>query len=172
MAGFRTEQDMASLAATDPQAWVAEKQRMESVKGFLSQLESQIQGEKTRLAQEQEAARREKAQQQFHRTWQELGKAKIDKPALGKIFGAVSKDYGFTPQELGNVYDHRIVLMMRDAAAYKALQAKKPEVQRKVDAAPRLPSKQNVQATSRRTQERDNRFKSGRATLRDLASLL
>lgn len=172
MAGIRSDEDMAQLAQSDPQAWVAEQQRMQSVRSFLSQLDQQIEGEKKRLAEEQETSRRQKAQQMFQRTWQELGKAKIDKPALGKIFGAVSKDYGFTPQELGNVYDHRIVLMMRDAAAYRALQSQKQTVQKKVEAAPRLPSKNAAVAQSRPQRERDSRFKTGRASLRDLAAIL
>ena len=172
MAGIRSEQEMAELAHSDPQAWVAEQQRVQSVRSFLSQLDQQIEGEKQRLSQEGEASRRQKAQQMFQRTWQELGKAKIDKPALSKIYGSVSKDYGFTPAELGNVYDHRIVLMMRDAAAYKALQSQKQSVQKKVDLAPRLPSKNAAVMQSRPQRERDSRFKSGSAKLSDLASYL
>jgi len=32
---------------------------------------------------------------------------------------------GFTPQELGNIYDHRVVLALRKAALYDQMQAKR-----------------------------------------------
>lgn len=173
MAGIKSESEMAQLAQTDPGAWAAERQRVDSIRSFLSQLDDQIQGERKQLAEQQEQMRMAKAKEMFQRTWQELNKAKIDKPALGKIYGSVAKNYGFSPQELGNVYDHRIVLMMRDAAAYRDLQAKKPEVTRKVEAAKVLPAtKSAAVAQSQRSREREQRFKAGRAKLADLAAVL
>ena len=64
-----------------------------------------------------------------------------------------------------------VVKMMRDAAAFQELKAKKPEVTRKAEAAPRVPVRQST-AQTRKDQELNNKFKAGRAKLNDLAALL
>jgi len=148
MAGLKTGDEMAQLAHSDPAAWVA-----------------------ARAAQEAEAQRAQSLQQQFHQTWEVLAKEKIDKPALAKIYDGVSKSYGFTQEELGNVYDHRLVRMMRDAQAYQALKSQKADVTRKVTEAPQMPNRQ-TKKTTRLDSTLENKFKSGRAKLNDLAAYL
>jgi len=49
-----------------------------------------------------------------------------------------AKHYGFTAQEVTSALDHRILLMARDAIAYRKLQDKKPEVTQKVRTAPKI----------------------------------
>ena len=171
MAGIKTGDEMAQLAHSDPAAWVAENQRQQSVTAYLNQLDKQINGERQRAAQEAEAYRAQSLQKQFQQTWEVLEKEKIDKPALAKIYEGVNKTYGFTPEELGNVYDHRLVRMMRDAQAYQALKAQKADVTRKVSDAPRMPQRQMKQPT-RLDASLENKFKSGRAKLNDLAAYL
>jgi hypothetical protein len=62
------------------------------------------------------------------------------------------KSLGFSDQETGQVYDHRQVLILRDALKARQLQQSKPEVMKKVKAAPKLvkpgvkPSKDDVDA--------------------------
>lgn len=171
MAGLKTGDEMAQLAHSDPAAWVAENQRQQSVNAYLNQLDQQINGERARAAQEAEAHRAQSLQQQYQKTWEVLEKEKIDKPALAKIYDGVSKSYGFTPEELGNVYDHRLVRMMRDAQAYQALKSQKADVTRKVAEAPHMPNRQTKQ-TTRLDSALENKFKSGRAKLNDLAAYL
>ena len=171
MAGLKTGDEMAQLAHSDPAAWVAENQRQQSVNAYLNQLDRQINGEKQRAAQEAEAHRAQSLKQQFETTWAELEKAKIDKPTLAKIYEGVNKTYGFSPEELGNVYDHRLVKMMRDAQAYQALKSQKADVTKKVTDAPRMPNRQMKQPT-RLDAALENKFKSGRAKLNDLAAYL
>ena len=171
MAGIKTGDEMAQLAHSDPAAWVAENQRQQSVTAYLNKLDQQINGERQRAAQEAEAYRAQSLQKQFQQTWEVLEKEKIDKPALAKIYEGVNKTYGFTPEELGNVYDHRLVRMMRDAQAYQALKAQKADVTRKVSDAPRMPQRQMKQPT-RLDASLENKFKSGRAKLNDLAAYL
>jgi hypothetical protein len=168
MAGLKTGDEMAQLAHSDPAAWVAENQRQQQVNAYLNSLDQQIGGEKQRAMQEAEARRNQSIQQQYAQTWQELEKAKIDKPALAKIYESVNKTYGFSQEELSNVYDHRLVKMMRDAQAYQALKAQKADVVRKVTDAPKMP----VRQTTERDQKLEQRFKGGRAKLNDLAALL
>jgi len=53
----------------------------------------------------------------------------------GRKIVEAGKTYGFTDQELAGVVDHRMLLVLRDAAAYRELKAKKPEVSKKVETA-------------------------------------
>jgi hypothetical protein len=168
MAGIKTGDEMAQLAHSDPAAWVAENQRQQQINAYLNGLDQQIGGEKQRMAQEAEAQRQQSLKQQFQKTWEVLQQEKIDKPALAKIYEGVNKTYGFSQEELSNVYDHRLVKMMRDAQAYQSLKAQKADVTRKVSDAPKMP----VRQTSERDQKLEQRFKGGRAKLNDLAALL
>ena len=172
MAGLKTGDEMAQLAHSDPAAWVAENQRQQSVNAYLNQLDRQINGEKQRAAQEAEAHRAQSLEQQFKKTWEVLEKEKIDKPTLAKIYEGVNKAYGFSPEELGNVYDHRLVKMMRDAQAYQALKSQKADVTRKVSEAPRMPNRQTPSVNDAKQKQLEHKFKSGRAKLNDLAAYL
>lgn len=172
MAGIKTEQEMAQLANTDPASWVAENQRQNSINSYLSQLDNQIKGEKQQAqAQAEQAAQAQRAQM-FEKSWQELSKDGIDKPKLQKIYGDVSKSYGFSDEELGSVMDHRMVKVMKDAVAYRELQAQKAVVTKKVAEAPKMPSRQNAPAKERTDKALEGKFKSGRAKLNDLAAFL
>ena len=172
MAGIRNESEMAQLANSDPAAWVTESQRQQSIRNFLGQLDQQMTQEREQAqyqAQEQNSQSLNRARE---KSWAELSKEKIDKPALIKIYGDVTKTYGFSNEELGNVNDHRLVKMMRDATAYQALKSKAPEVTRKAQAAPPMPNRQATPAQTRRDVELNARFKGGRAKLNDLAAYL
>ena len=171
MAGIKTADEMAQLAHSDPAQWVAENQRQQQVNAYLQSLDSQIGSEKQRAMQEAEARRNQSIQQQYANTWQELEKAKIDKPALAKIYESVNKTYGFSQEELSNVYDHRLVKMMRDAQAYQALKSQKAEVVKKVENAPRMPTRQTNQVNDAKHKATERKFQSGNAKLKDLASL-
>ncbi len=172
VAGIKTEAELAQLANSDPAAWVAESQRQKEISHYLNQLDQQINGERQRAAQEQTERQAQTLQEQYQKAWTVLAKEKIDKPALAKIYDDAKKVYGFTDEELGGVYDSRLVMALRDAAAYQALKSQKAEVTKKVVDAPRLPNKQSTPANERRQQKLNDRFKGGRAKLSDLAELL
>ena len=172
LAGLRSEAEMAQLAQSDPAAWVAENQRQQSIYAVLSQMDQQIAAERQAIEQRQAQAQAQWKAQAFQQAWQELSKEGIDREKLAKVYGDVSKTYGFTPQELGNVMDHRLVKMMRDAAAYQELKSQKPAVQKKVSEAPKLPSKANPTPQQRKNVQLEKRFQGGRAKLNDLAAYL
>jgi len=172
MAGIKTESEMAQLANSDPAAWVAEQQRQRQIGSFLSQLDQQITGEKQRAEQEKAQSLTQQNKAQFEKTWAELQRVGIDKPRLAKIYGDVTKAYGYSDQELATVLDHRAVQIMADAVAYRALQAQKPAVTKKVTDAPRMPNRQAQPAQERRDKAINDRFKGGRAKLNDLAAFL
>ena len=171
MAGIKSESELAELANSDPAAWVAEQQRQRQISNYLSQLDQQISGEKQQAEAQRSQMMQQHIQQQYAKAWGELSADGIDKPKLQKIYGDTSKNYGFSSEELGNVYDSRLVRMMKDAAAYRDLQARKPAVTKQVQDAPRMPSRQNNQ-TPQRDQALENKFRNGRAKLNDLAAFL
>ena len=172
MAGIKTEDQMAELASSDPAAWVAENQRQRQINSYLNGLNQQIEGEKQQAKAQADQRAQQQIKQQFDTAWTELSKDGIDKPKLQKIYSDVSSKYGFSNEELANVYDHRLVRALRDAAAYQALKAQKPAVMQKAQNAPRMPSKQAAPAQVRRDQAIEQKFKSGRAKLNDLAAFL
>ena len=172
MAGIKTEDEMANLANSDPAAWVAENQRQRQINSYLNGLNQQIEGEKQQAKAQADQRAQQQIKQQFDTAWTELSKDGIDKPKLQKIYSDVSSKYGFSNEELANVYDHRLVRALRDAAAYQALKAQKPAVMQKAQNAPRMPSKQAAPAQVRRDQAIEQKFKSGRAKLNDLAAFL
>lgn len=172
MAGIKTEAELAELANSDPAAWVAESQRQKEIFNYLNHLDQQINGERQRASQEQTERQAQTLQEQYQKAWTVLSKEKIDKPALAKIYTDAKKVYGFTDEELGGVYDARLVMALRDAAAYQELKSKRAEVTKKAVDAPRVPNKQATPANERRQQKLNDRFKGGRAKLSDLADLL
>ena len=44
---------------------------------------------------------------------------------------------GFSPQELGNIYDHRVVLALRKAALYDQMQSKRKDIKPVTNNGPR-----------------------------------
>lgn len=172
LAGLRGEDEMAQLAQSDPAAWVAENQRRQSIAAVLGQLDQQISAERQEIERRQAEAMQQARSEMFQRTWAELQKDGIDREKLGKAYSDASKAYGFSSDELAQVLDHRQVRVMLDALAYRQLKEQKAVVQKKVDAAPKLPQKATPTVKDRKTQQLEGRFKGGRAKLGDLASYL
>jgi hypothetical protein len=170
LAGLRSPEEMAVLAQTDPSLWVQEQQRAALVQSRLQQLQQGMQTEQMQSQQMQAQQR----QQLFQRAWGVLQEKGIDKPKLAGIYQEASKRYGFGEQEFANVYDPRLVLALRDAVAFRALQDKKPAVQQKVQAAPKLPAtKQPVARSETKIKQLETRFtRKGGAKLDDLAAYL
>lgn len=170
LAGMRSDEEMAVLAQTDPSLWVQEQQRAAAVRTRLQQIQQGVQSEQAQ-AQQMQAQQR---QQLFSRAWDVLQEKGIDKPKLAGIYQEASKRYGFGEQEFANVYDPRIVLALRDAVAYRALHDKKPAVQQKAQAAPKLPAtKQPVARSETKIKQLETRFaRKGGAKLDDLAAYL
>lgn len=170
LAGLRSDEEMAVLAQTDPSLWVQEQQRAAAVRTRLQQIQQGVQSEQAQ-AQQMQAHQR---QQLFSKAWDVLQEKGIDKPKLAGIYQEASKRYGFGEQEFANVYDPRIVLALRDAVAYRALHDKKPAVQQKAQAAPKLPAtKQPVARSETKIKQLETRFaRKGGAKLDDLAAYL
>lgn len=172
LAGLKGEEEMALLAQSDPAAWVAENQRRQSIVAVLAHLDQQITAERQEIERRQAEAMQQARTEMFQRSWAELQKDGIDREKLAKAYSDVSKAYGFSGDELAQVLDHRQVRVMLDALAYRQLKEQKTVVQKKVDAAPKLPQKATPTVKDRKSQQLEGRFKGGRAKLNDLASYL
>lgn len=172
LAGFRTEAELAQLAHENPAEWVQEVQRHKQISGFLQGLDQQIHAERQRAAQEAQQQQLQKAHRQYQETWQALTQEGVTKEKLAEVFSTVEKAYGLTEQELSQVYDLRLVKILRDAVAYKAIEAKRGEVSKKIAKAPKIPSKQNGSVDRAQQRAIKSKFASGRGKLNDLIQFL
>jgi hypothetical protein len=169
IAGLRSPEEMAVLAQTDPAAWVQEQQREQAIKGVMAQLQEGMQREQ---AQAQQLTQQE-AQKQISQAWEVLGPKGIDKPKLKSIYDRIHKEYGVPNERLAAITDPALVLILRDAAQLKDLQQKKAQVTKQVKEAPRLPAKrQNAPPQAKANKQLDTKFRSGRASVRDLAAFI
>ena len=66
----------------------------------------------------------------------------LNHPEKGSQFKKQMRDYlssqGFNAQEIDSVYDHRYVMLVRDAMAYRNLQKAKPQIKKKAVNAPKV----------------------------------
>lgn len=171
LANVRSPEDMAQLAQTDPAAWVAEHQRQQWIANVVAQVDADLaQARQAQAQMEQEATQRRFAET-YQKSWAELQKQGIDRDKLATMYSDASKTYGFSSDELAGVMDHRQVNVLKDALAYRQLQAQKQSVKQSLDKAPKMPTKQNT-AQSRKDEQLEKRFRSGKAKLNDLASFL
>lgn len=170
LAGFRSDAEMAQLAAQDPATWVQENQRQNQIRQILGTLEQQTQAERQQAAQQ--AAQYQESQLRIvkERSWAELQKDGMDKPKLQKTYESVMKNYGYEPKDFATVTDYRLVRMMADAVAYRELKSKAPAVTQQAKAAPKVISK--TQTSERLRPEQERKFATGRAKLSDLAAYL
>lgn len=170
------EPNWDQLRAEDPiefAAQWAEHQRRAEVKMQVRAEQQRVQqlraGEQQRvLATQLDAARAEllKAIPE----WKDESKAKVERAAM-KEFG---KKIGFTDEELGQVADHRAVVLLRKAMKYDAMVAKRGDIKPAAKPAPK-PMKPGSAATTKVTKTGDlSRAKQRLAksgTTRDAAEL-
>lgn len=169
LAGLRSEHELAQLAHEDPHAWIQEQQRMKAVGSLLQQLEGTITAEQRKLQETQQQAERE----QIAKAWEVLSAKGIDQKKLGDIYGKVAEAYEVTPGQLAKLLEPGLALALKDAIAYRELQAKKPQITQKVKEAERLPTqKKTVPANERQNRSLSQKFSSGRAKVNDLAAFI
>lgn len=169
LAGLKSDAEMAQLAQTDQAAWVQERARAEAIKGVLSQIEQGMSLEHQQAQHQAQAVQ----QQEFQKAWGVLGQQGIDKPKLKSIFDGVGKAYGVEEGRFANVTDPKVVLIMRDALAYRELKEKAAAVKKDVKSAPKLPApRQNVPQKEQVSKRLDQKFRSGKAGVKDLARFL
>lgn len=178
-----------SLRDTDPIEYFTQKDRYEGERQKLVSLMNQqqaaraeaqrnMQFEQQKIQQTQAAKQQDYIKDQQRMLLEkmpELKQPEVARKFYNDFVEGGQKHYGFTTEELNKTYDSRLLAVMKDALAYRALQSKTPAVQAKAkNAAPVQPAGRQV--TRNETQSRD--FQSKMDKLRksgsqdDAASLL
>ena len=145
--------DFNALADQDPQQAI----RLQAAHTRLLAQKEAKQREVFESQQQAQALTAQERQRALANAAEELKKALPDfTPQMAQAIRENTKAYGFTDAELENVTDHRLVLALRDAMAWRQLQAKKPEAMKKVAEAPKVikpqapaPKRENKSAAER-----------------------
>lgn len=168
-AGLQSDDDMQRMAIEDPAGWVQEQARARYVNGVIEQLDAQVKTEQERI----DRIKQEQDQGQIAAAWEVLTAKGIDRAKLTDIYSSVTKEYGVTNAQLGKLIEPGLALALKDALAYRDLQAKKPAIAQKVKEAERLPSAKKSLPTSERVNRTlGEKFNRGRAKVDDLAAFL
>lgn len=119
--------DWGTLRATDPAEWAAQRQYFTERSQQLESVKAQIGQSKNAMTAEQQQAEAAK-----HQEWMqsEISKMITDNPTwadqsimakeVGEIGTFLSNQYGFTPDEVANAMDSRLMRLIRDAHAYRS----------------------------------------------------
>lgn len=128
--------DWAGLARTDPAEYVRLQARYMEVQNTLQTLESQ----KQQSMQQAQLADQQQREQAIAHSAEYLKTAikGFDGKVYQETLSGGQKHYGFTPQELSQVIDGRMVHVLHDALQWRALQAQKPQAMKKVAEAPKV----------------------------------
>ena len=133
-------ENLEALKEVDPIGYavkVAEQAQREKQLAVLQQ-------EQQRIAQQQQAEQSERLQSHLAEESQKLtsaipgyGDAKTG-DQIRKDIREYAKSIGWSDQELAGLYDSRAVLSLYHGMKYAKLQSKKPEITKKVEAAPKM----------------------------------
>lgn len=111
--------DWAKLAAEDPSGYIAQKaafdDRVQKLQAGQAQLNALNQKQLTERLQAEDKALVEKIPE-----WADPEKGKAE---LSSITTKAKSLYGISPEEIGRLADHRVILVLRDAAKYHDLMA-------------------------------------------------
>ena len=128
------------LRATDPGQYAALfadfQQRQNAIGQYMANVQQSKQADQQRQ-QNELAQRGQKELQQLvemRPTWRDPAVFTKDRDQ----FTAYAKNYGFTDAELNSIVDHRFLLILDEAARYRALQASKPAATKLVREAPQM----------------------------------
>lgn len=144
------DEALKSLEAAEPDAATLDKLRKENPAEYAAvradlqanrDRRAAVQAEQDRVRREERTEQAKLAEQRFAEErdkilaavpeWKDPAKAE----AAGRELVATAQQYGFSgPDIAAGFNDHRIVLLLRDAAAYRQLKAKVPDTKKKVEA--------------------------------------
>lgn len=131
-----SQEDMEYLRVNDPAEWAARGREMD----LRAQRLNAVTGEKQRLSQQAEREQHQALEAIRTEEGAKLLAAKPEwaDPVKGREAMTRVRDYmvsvGTSDDEIAQTFDHRILIAIDEAAKYRALMAKKPAVQAKVEA--------------------------------------
>ena len=134
-----TDEQWQQLYEQNPVEWVRQRELMRERREKRERLARERQQLVLRQQQEQARKLQETVQQEQRRLieaipeWSDAEKAKVERNDIRRY----AHDVGFSDDDIAQVYDHRLVLVLRDAAKYRALMAKQTKVQPSKPKAPK-----------------------------------
>lgn len=133
--------DWQKLQQEDPVRFNSEYVAYQQRFAVMQDIAGQIADEQKQYQQSEQAKAQERFAEEFKLLqakvpeWSDAGKRNKDK---AEIVDVISKDYGITKEEFESIVDHRQLLVVRDAVAWRKLQKSKPALLNKVKTAPKL----------------------------------
>jgi hypothetical protein len=135
LAGVKSMQEIEQLSREDPAAAQQEFLRLISVNQTMQSIETEQRQAAEDLKNRQQAAMKEAIQKSRETLEGDItGFAEV----YPKVLETISKEYGFDPKDVAEVYDARVIKVFHDAHLYRQLQKAKPEVSKRVVAVPKV----------------------------------
>ena len=122
--------DWNRLKVEDPALYLVKREEERELRARQQAIQQEAQKTQQQQAQLQAEAYQRLLQseaQELARKLPEISDPKSG-PKLKEKFVSVAAEYGYTPQEVGTVVDHRALLVLRDAIKWREYQASKKEV--------------------------------------------
>lgn len=136
--------DLKTLRTTDPEKYLIRKEeireRQEQIKNFKQQVQQTLQKtaeEQNRMLEAALAEAIPKEQEKLVKAIPELGDETTGEQLKKEIIESLS-ERGFTPDELSQAYDSRLIIMAHDAMQYRKGQQKKSAARKKVIKVPKV----------------------------------
>lgn len=155
-----------ALAVENPAEYVRLSNRAREVQQAVQAIQQEQQQLTSRQQAEQQArmsqavAKSREALQQAIPDWSDTKYQSVMKRAV--------ESYGYTPQEIGAIYDHRLIQALHDADQYRQMMAQKPITEKKLVAVPKVVKPGTQQRVVDRRQEN---LKQSRERLRQTGSV-
>ena len=128
--------DWNRLAAENPAEWAQKYQQVQNINAQLAH----IQTERQRIAAERDNETKAQLRKQAEEAV-EILKTEIpnwSNDLYGQILKTGIEKYGFKPEEVNAITDHRAIKVLKDAMEYQRLKAKPPVEKRAVPQAPKV----------------------------------
>ncbi|WP_373089279.1 hypothetical protein [Zhongshania sp.] len=147
--GELSAHSLQELRETDPSAWAAKyaslNQRQQEINQLKQQAAQAYQQQRQQLEQQQSEAMQQRMAEEMESLQKLIPDFKDVKP---KLEGYLQSSYGFTPQDMSQVSDHRVIDLVRKAMLYDQQSQKVSTAKKKVKAKPKMqkPAKQAAPA--------------------------
>lgn len=165
------------LRMTDPAEYAATHAEFQNRMNGINQQRQMYQQQVQQASQQMQQANHQRMSETLQREHEALVAANpafSDQAAVKRVSESL-QGYGFKPEELSSVYDHRIVLLAEDARQWREHQARLKTAKAKVADKPKVlkPGKRvtSAETSTRRSQELRGRLKKS-GSVRDLEAVL
>lgn len=136
-----TPEKWAQIQSEDPLRAIQMKQEFQERQAYINNAWQNLQAQRHQEAEQAKAKHAERLQSEMEKLreiypeWSDPEKYKADASQMRK---SLRDEYGFTDQEINQLGDHRLVRLVRDAIRTREHEKTKPEVTKKLRAAPKV----------------------------------